>query len=251
MRIRIPLGVVLATACAIVVLGAASATAAVYFVDGGCATSGTGTTLGCGGTGPFRTIAEGILALNPGDTLNIRGAHGAFDGVYFESLALRDGAAVPGQALACTAGQRCVIQGCRAPACATDEQPTIRGMTRRSDWVAQGGGVYARTMEASPNPDHLERDAYDPHILLQGSAAPLTLLAYAGDNLVPAEGTWSYYPTTHQVFVNPVGAADPATSVFVPHYAYHAHIQSPSAYVTLVAGSAVPTGFTNTGCVVG
>src|SRR6476659_7823641 len=135
-----------AAAAAAFALVAASATAAVRFVDGACPGSGTGAGLACGATGPFRTIAEGVLAMQPGDTLNIRGAHGGFDGVYFEELMRRDGATLPGKALPCTAGHRCVIQGCRAPGCPADEQPTVRGMTLRSDWVARGGGVYARTM---------------------------------------------------------------------------------------------------------
>jgi hypothetical protein len=235
LKARTLLRISFAAACASIALGAVPATAAVYFVDGACATSGTGASLGCGPTGPFRTIAEGILALQPGDTLNIRGAHDGFDGIYFESLAVKDDAPVPGKALACASSQRCVIQGCRSPACPTDEQPTIRGMTRRSDWVAQGGGVYSRTMEATPNPDPpLARDDFDPTMLMQGSVSPLTMLAYAGDDVAaPADGTWSYFPATHRISVNPAGASDPAATVYVPHFGYHLQVQSPSSYVTV------------------
>jgi hypothetical protein len=218
------------------VLAAGSARATVYFVDGACATSGsgTGTGIACGPTGPFVTIGEGVLALEPGDTLNVRGPHDAFDGVYFESLALRDLASVPGKSLACTADQPCVIQGCRAGACLTDEVPIIRGMTLRSDWVPQGGGVYSRTMEASPNTDPLARDDFDPTILVQGTAYPLELLGYAGDGVsAPPEDQWSYDPTTQQIFVHPTGGADPTPTVFVPHFGFNVAVQTPTAWVTL------------------
>ena len=224
----------LAAACAWVGLGATSATGAVYFVDGACPSSGSGTSLACGPVGPFRTIAEGILAMAAGDTLNIRGPHETFDGVYFEQLSLRDGAATPGQALACSLPRPCVIQGCRAPACSTDEEPIVRGMTLRDDWVAQGNGVHRRVMEPTPEPDGLERDLFDPHILMQATGTPMTMLAYAGDgDTTPLEGQWSYDPATHAVFVNPAGGADPATTIFVPHFSFNAAIEHPSANVTL------------------
>lgn len=59
--------------------------AATYYVDGDttCA-AGNGTSITCGANGPKRTIAEGIALMSPagGDTLNVRGAHGSFNGVY-------------------------------------------------------------------------------------------------------------------------------------------------------------------------
>jgi hypothetical protein len=226
---------ILATAsCFGIVLGSESARAAVYVVDGACPVSGTGSTLVCGPDGPFRTASEGIEAMGPGDTLNIRGAHDGFDGVYFEQLSVSDDSLLPGKALGCSLTQRCVIQGCRAPVCPTDEQPVIRGMTLRSDWVSEGGGVYRRIMEATPEPDGLERDLFDPHLLMQGTATPLTMLAYAGDDVTtPADGEWSYHPATQIIFANPLGDADPVTEIFVPHYAFNVHIQDPSAYLTL------------------
>jgi len=78
--VRTALAMVLAAAYAWITLRAASAAAAVYFVDGACATSGTGENLDCGAAGAFRTIGDGIRALQPGDTLNVRGAY-AGDGV--------------------------------------------------------------------------------------------------------------------------------------------------------------------------
>ena len=50
---------VVAVVVAVLVVGATGAGAVTRFVDGACATSGTGTSLTCGATGPFRTIAEG------------------------------------------------------------------------------------------------------------------------------------------------------------------------------------------------
>jgi hypothetical protein len=228
---------VLVVAIAATVLGAASATAAVRFVDGACATSGSGASITCGASGPFRTIAEGVLAMQPGDRLNIRGAHDGFDGIYFEALELQNDAPLPGKALPCTATARCVIQGCRVPDCPADEVPTIRGMARRT-WNNLGGGVYGRTMEnGSPNQDPLppeERDNHDPGHLLQGTTYPLTPLAYAGDSVAtPAEGKWSYFPSSHEVRVNPIGTADPAATVYVPHFGTTVYVASPSAYVTL------------------
>jgi hypothetical protein len=224
----------LPAACVALALAAPRATADVYVVDGACGISGSGRNLGCGGNGPLRTIAEGILALQPGDTLNVRGAHGAFDGIYVESLALADAAGVPGRSLPCTASQPCVIQGCRAGACPTDEVPIIRGMTLRSDWVPLGGGVYRRTMEATPNPDPLARDAYDPTILVQGTAYPLSLLGYSGDSVAtPPDGQWSYDPPTQQIYVHPPGGVDAGTTVYVPNFGFNLVVQTPTNYVTL------------------
>lgn len=206
------------------VLLAMPAVAATRYVDGGCAVTGNGSTLTCGSAGPFRTIGEGVLAMQPGDTLHVRA------GVYFESLTLANGTGVPGKALPCTAAARCTIQGYQG------EVPVIRGMTLRS-WTDAGGGVYRRTMEASPNTDPLppdERDAYDPGMLLQGTDYPLTNLAYAGDSVAaPPEGQWSYFPATHEVRVNPLGTADPNATVYVPHFGMGAYIASPTANVTL------------------
>ncbi|HXJ36653.1 MAG TPA: right-handed parallel beta-helix repeat-containing protein [Candidatus Eisenbacteria bacterium] len=214
--------------------GGTPASATSYFVDGACNTSGTGTALACGASGPFRTIGEGIEAMAPGDTLNVRGAHGAFDGAYFEQLSIENGSALPGQGLACTAGQPCVIQGCRAPACPTDEQPTIRGMTLRGDWVAQGGGVWRRTMEATPEDDGQSRDVFEPNMIMQATGTPMTMLAYAGDNdAAPAPGEWSYHPATHVLVVNPLGGANPAAQIYVPHFSYNVHIARPTRFLTL------------------
>ncbi len=225
--------VALAIACACGAFGARSASAAHFFVDGSCVSSGTGTGLACGGGGPFRTIAEGIQAMGPGDTLDIRGAHDGFDGIYFEQMNLQNAAPLGGRAVACTSARPCVIQGCRAPACPADEQPTIRGMTLRADWIPLGGGVHARTMEQTPEPDGQSRDAFEPNMIMQANDFPMTMLAYAGDARTPGPGEWSYAPATHQVFVNPVGGADPAAQIFVPHFTYNVHLLPPTAFLTL------------------
>ena len=233
------LRVALAVACACAAFGATPARATVYFVDGACPTSGTGTGLACGATGPFRTIGEGVEAMAAGDTLNIRGAHGTFDGTYFEQVSLQDGGTLPGKAVRCTAGSPCVIEGCRAPACPADEVPIVRGMSLRADWTNRGGGVYSRTMEATPEPDTQGRSAngpdYDPYMVMENDGAfPMTMLAYAGDDdTTPADGEWSYITATHEIYVNPTASAAPATSVYVPHYAFNVHLESPTAYVTL------------------
>lgn len=217
-------------------LWATTAVAVTRFVDGGCGLSGNGSTITCGTTGPFRTIGEGVLAMNPGDILEVRGAHGSFNGTYFESLSIRSGGALPGKVLTCSAGARCVIRGCRAPACPTNEVPLLRGMMLRT-WTNLGSGIYSRPMEASPNTDPEppdERDDFDPGHMLQGTSYPLTNLAYAGDGVLsPSDGRWSYFPGTQEVRVNPIGAADPNTDVYVPHLGMGVYITNPSAYVTV------------------
>jgi len=224
---------------AAVVLYATVASATTYFVDGACATSGTGTSITCGASGPFRTIGAGVQAMVAGDTLNIRGAHGTFDGVYFEQITLEDGTGLPGKALRCTASQRCVIQGCRAPACPANEVPIVRGMTRRTDWVSRAGGVYSRAMEATPQVDGQGRSEfgpdYDPYMLMEDDGSfPMTMLAYAGDNVTaPGDGQWSFITASHQVYVNPIGSANPSTAVYVPHYAFNVHLEDPTAYLTI------------------
>jgi hypothetical protein len=225
---------VLAAACLGALLEATPARATVYFVDGACPTSGAGTSLACGASGPVRTIGEGIERMVAGDTLNVRGAHDGFDGIYVEQVHVSNESSLPGRALACTAAQRCVIQGCRAGTCPTNEQPVVRGMRLRDDWTAQGGGVYARTMEASPELDGQERDAWDPHMLMQGTGHPLIMLAYAGDDVAnPGDGAWSYHAGSHRVFVNPVGGAAPDAQVLVPHFSFNVHIESPTANLTV------------------
>src|SRR5262249_26781717 len=122
---------------------------------------------------------------------------------------------------------------------ASDEQPTIRGMTLRNDWVAQSGGVFTRTMEATPEPDGQGRSSsgpdYDPYLLMQDQGpVPFTPLSYAGDAVAsPPDGQWSYDPATHVVRVNPIGTASPATSVYVPHFAFNVQVLPPTQYVTL------------------
>jgi len=107
-------------------------------------------------------------------------------------------------------------------------------MTLRNDWTDQGGGVYSRTMEASPEVDGQERDAFDPHMLMQGTGNPLVVLAYRGDDAsTPGDGEWSYHPGSHRVFVNPVGGSTAASQVFVPHFSFNVHIRNPTANVTI------------------
>src|SRR6266581_1731680 len=79
----------------VILSSAATARAAVYFVDGNCPQDGNGLALSCasttGGVGPKKTIDGGIALLSlPGDLLSIRGSHklhdgetADFDGRYF------------------------------------------------------------------------------------------------------------------------------------------------------------------------
>ncbi|MFQ5667538.1 MAG: choice-of-anchor Q domain-containing protein [Candidatus Binatia bacterium] len=197
----------------------------VLFVDGGCSTSGDGTTLTCGATGPFRTISEGVTAMTPGTALYVRGAHGTFDGVYHEYVGIwgTDTDAYPGKNLNCTATQPCVIEGCPADACSADERPTLSGLVQRRDWEAAGTEIWKRTMESRANEVAATYllDDYAPGFIAQGTSR--THLSYAGDNVkTPGEGTWSYDTTTHTVYVNPVGARNPNTDrgaeLYVPDH---------------------------------
>jgi len=151
-----------------------AASAATYYVDGGCPTSGSGTTLTCGASGPFRTIMEAVKAAAQANgydptsapiTINIRGAHGDFSGAYDEYLGLwgvgntaapgfcsgtgstttctADSNCPSGQTcnhgayydLNCTTSAPCIIQGCPASDCGQDETPLISGLVRRTDWT--------------------------------------------------------------------------------------------------------------------
>jgi hypothetical protein len=92
---------------ALVLLLAAPAWGATYYVDGGCTNNGDGNGPDCAaalnGTGPFNVLDDGanglVKTLLPGDTLDVRGAHAigtdhtssanhkggaAFDGWYFQ-----------------------------------------------------------------------------------------------------------------------------------------------------------------------
>src|SRR5262249_26373898 len=204
----------------------ASAQATTYYVDGACPSEGNGTSLTCGTNGPFTTINRGISPLAPGDTLNIRGAHGSFDGTTNESLGIwgPPSDAFPGPALNCPAASPCVIQGCPASACGADETPIVRGMVRRTDWTDEGGGVWSRAMEAESPANYATvetaRDNFDPSMIMQGTANPFTMLQHARANaLAPTEGHWSYNTSSHRIYINPVGTGDPrsAISIMVPN----------------------------------
>jgi hypothetical protein len=226
----------LAAAC--IALAVAPAPAAVYVVDGACATSGAGTSLACGASGPFRTVNEGLEAMQSGDTLNVRGAHDGFDGVYFEQMNLTNTSSLGGRALACTASERCTIQGCPAGTCPADEVPIIRGMRRRDDWTDEGGGVFSRVMELTPelasSGDENNARSGDPIMVMEGSADPFTMLGYAGDDVTaPADGHWSFHPASRRLYVNPTGGAHPRDVMQLPHYSYGLLAERPTANVTI------------------
>lgn len=217
MNIGRGIGATMALVCALLGWEARYARAAVRLVDGACPTSGTGTQLACGPSGPFRTIQEGVNAMLPGDTVSVRG------GIYQEHVVVQR---------ACTATAPCVL----APY--GSERPILRGMLQRADWSPASGasGVWTRTMEATP--DELTKqqpDAYHPMTLYQNTGASvLTPLGYDGDNVTaPRDGHYSYHASTHRLYVNPIGTADPATSIYVPHLTILVEFESPAAYVTL------------------
>jgi hypothetical protein len=62
--------------------GFGSTQAAIYYVDGNCPSSGSGTSIACGSGGPKKTIGEGLTLLGAGssDILRVRGIHAAHDG---------------------------------------------------------------------------------------------------------------------------------------------------------------------------
>ncbi len=193
-----------------------------YYVDGACQSSGSGTSLACGATGPFRTVNEGITAMSAGDTLNIRGAHGAFDGVYREHVSVwgTNTDAYAGKALACTSANPCVVQGCPASACGSDETPEISGLVRRTDWTDAGGGVYWRAMEQVPSSQSFTGienppDDYTPSIVYEGDAQ--TPMQYISST-TPTDGRWSYQSSTHRIYINPTGSVNPngTYKVWVP-----------------------------------
>lgn len=219
-----------------IMLSAGEAVAATYYVDNGCASSGDGTTLTCGGTGPVKTISEGITLVVAGDTLNIRGVHGAHgacagtDGVYAEYVGVwgTSGDAYPGKALTCTVGSPCVVQGCPASACGSDETPTITGLDVKDDWNTTGSGsstIYYRTMEArteyvgtdQPLDSAGNDDNYNPVQILYGTdLSDLTQIQFQEPNITsPNDGFWSYNFSTHNVYVNPIGSAG-APTLWVP-----------------------------------
>jgi hypothetical protein len=183
--------------------------AVTYYVDGACASSGTGITLNCGANGPFKTIMQGISVLaadtraGSGGTLNIRGAHDSFNGVYNEYLGLWGN-----NALQCTASQPCTVQGYQS------EVPIVSGLVRRTDWVNRGGGIWSRTMETRT--EYLYEtpgDNQNPYHLHEG--ANKATMPY-GTSTTPAVGKWFYSSGT--VYVHPTGGLDPNTTaqIWVP-----------------------------------
>lgn len=227
---RLPLRL-LSTISLVMLPFAGAAAAATFFVDGGCPTSGTGAGVTCGTSGPLRTIMEAVqkgaqtAGFDPTTapiTINVRGAHGGFDGVYDEYIGLwgigntaapgwcsaagstteckQDSDCPGGQTckhgayydLNCTATNPCVIQGCPAAACGQDETPLISGLHQRTDWVetSPGSGVWTRTMESRTEHNYDAQfnlsDTYDPGFLVLGNAQDntRTFIQYSlgGDN---------------------------------------------------------------------
>jgi cysteine-rich repeat protein len=208
-------GATMALTCALLGLGTTRARAAVRLVDGSCPSSGTGAQLACGPTGPFRTIQEAVNAMAPGDTVSVRG------GVYRERIVVSRG---------CTATSPCVISAYGT------ERPVLRGMWPRADWIAAGGGVWSRTMEAAPDPPSDQQpDVYHPMTVYQSvGTGPLTPLGYDGDNVsAPRDGHYSYHAGTRRLVVNPIGTAEPSATVHVPHITTLIELEFPAGYLTI------------------
>jgi len=231
------------------------ASAATLFVDGACPRSGTGTSLRCGGAGPFRTIGEGIDALHARAgreplVLNVRGAHDRFDGTYPEFVKL-----FGTRALACTASAPCTIQGCDAASCGKAETFVVTGFVTpppRDGWTSEGGGVFSRAVEARgatsewAGTDNQPYDAHygpgsgrsNPVYLREGPTK--TAMGYgctcgssralcgadsfcgAGercDFARPPDGRWGFRCAGGcRIFVNPTGANDPTAGwpIWIP-----------------------------------
>jgi hypothetical protein len=171
-------------------------------------------------------LVEGVRAMQAGDVLVVRGAHGAFNGRYREPLTLAPVSQLSGRGVACSASAPCVIRGCTAPTCPTTERPIITAWFNRTDWRASTAGVWWRTMEATPYVAD-QRDSWDPGGLYDATGRPL---GYDGDNVTNVRaGHWSYHPSTHRIYV---GSAAPNT-IRVPHYTYGALLRAPTTYMTL------------------
>ena len=199
--------------------------AATRYVDGACPSSGTGASTTCGANGPFRSVCEGVNAMAVGDTLNVRGAHDAFDGVYREYLGLWGPGtdANPCKALACTAASPCVVQGYQ------NEVPVISGFTTWTDWVSAGSGVFYHAAEAHDEFVHESTgglgDAYNPGFVVVGATrdASRNFLQYSSTctTTLPA-GRWCYTTSPQpRVYVHLASNADPnaggAGTVWVPN----------------------------------
>jgi hypothetical protein len=210
---------------ALVVLGmtATIAAASQRYVDGACTTEGDGNVLGpcaatAGAPGPFATLAAGVAALQPGDTLDVRGPHDGFDGVYREYLGLWGE-----RRLDCRAS-RCTIRGYE------QERPVVSGFTAPRDWrqVAPGSAVWVRDMErhdecqgqgdSGARPARGDPDAdWDPQVIVQARGGTRVPLQY-DDRAGPADavaqrlahdGSWWHDLAGHRSYVNPHGTGDP------------------------------------------
>ncbi|MBI3784543.1 MAG: hypothetical protein HY270_14205 [Deltaproteobacteria bacterium] len=264
--------------------------AATYFVDGACPVSGTGANLACGADGPLRTVMEAVqkvaqtVGYDPVTapvTIDVRGSHDGFDGVYDEYVGLWGigATAAPGWCSAagstteckqdtdcpsgqtckhgayydlnCTVANPCVIQGCPKSACGQDETPLISALKRRTDWTetGAGSGIWFRTMEARSEFNYDAQfnlsDSYDPGFVVIGDVqdGSRTFVQYslAGDHdVAPADGRWSYDSTTHRVYLNPAGSANPNSqaAIWIPdRRSIVAHVGSPYSNPDVPAGS--------------
>jgi len=196
------------------------------YVDGACTIEGDGSALApCASTaglpGPFATIRAGVEALGPGDTLEVRGRHDAFDGVYRgEYLGIYGE-----HHLDCRAA-RCTIRG------HGDERPVVSGFTVPRDWrrLAPGSEVWFRDMERHDECQGLgasggraqRRDPnadWDPQLIVQdrrGTRVPLQYDDRAGDatrigTSLTHDGSWWHDLPGHRSYVNPHGRGDPNT----------------------------------------
>jgi hypothetical protein len=223
---------------AVALLGAWGGTAVAarqLYVDGACAVGGDGTALApcastAGGPGPFARIGHGVRALEPGDTLDVRGRHDGFDGVYRgEYLGL-----FGEDHLDCRAA-RCTIRGHGA------ERPVLSGFSVPRDWrrAVPGSDVWVREMErhdecqglgpSGAHPARHDPDAdWDPQVIVQqrrGGRVPLQYVDRVGGAAEVAgrltrDGTWWHDLAGHRSYVNPHGTgdpnADPDTVLLVP-----------------------------------
>src|SRR5437867_1739469 len=167
---------VLLSVAFVILSGATTAGAAIYYVDGNCPSDGNGLALNCaattGGPGPKKTIDGGLALLSlPGDILAIRGVHpmhdnetSPFDGRYFGDQFLISGK--HGSSLAPLViqpynysgpgtGETVYIDGTTRPSsgwtqCTNCGSGTCAGVTGTCNetWFATDSGLASRVVQA-------------------------------------------------------------------------------------------------------
>lgn len=190
-----------------VVLGAVAAipqSPPVRYVDADCPVAGTGESLDCGPTGPFRDLPSALAVAQCGDHVAVRA------GRYEGTTTIRH---------QCAPGNELLIGGCgAAEGCPSQEVPLLTGWRRHVSWVETTPGTWGLAL-----PDAIE----DVSVFNRGESPTMVVeegqaLQYIGDNVMtPPDGYWSYVtliPSQPRIFVNPRGFSPVLVEVaFYPH----------------------------------